>query len=364
MRWKRLGVISAASIALITSAMLLAQALKADYEMELSVDRKNYKVNGETKRFDLQGEPVNDPETGEMLVPLRLVMEELGGSVQYQPESQGTEVAYKNITLTLFSDSRRGKVNEYDIVFPEKPEMIGETLYVTPEFISENFGVSLEWVDEKKQIVLRVGETKPPSININRIEFEKDGAKYSLETPVITGVNDKQYEKQLNGEFMQDTMDELRKMIFAVEKATPEQLAGKRLLWEKNCLVTLRKSQMISFVEQNYRADLTGVSNQKKAVTIDLQSQKKLQLQDLFRSSQYQGTIEAEINSMIQGNPNSYGVEGPVTIEDGQLFYLTKEELVILKQQKPDTLYMEFKIPYVRLAQELKQEYAFLAENS
>ena len=94
---------------------------------------------------------------GRTLVPLRAIFEALGASVEWEQSTKTVTSTHGDVTISLtIGDKklyRNGEVIELDVA---AAIMNGRTM-VPVRAISESFGVSVEWDDEKREVMLLTG---------------------------------------------------------------------------------------------------------------------------------------------------------------------------------------------------------------
>ena len=92
--------------------------------IELSVGSHILTVNGEEQPIDEQG-TVPIVENGRTLLPVRAIIEAVGGSVEWNSEEKASAITYNNDTVKLVIDSktayRNGEEKELDAA-PIKPD--------------------------------------------------------------------------------------------------------------------------------------------------------------------------------------------------------------------------------------------------
>ena len=188
---KKLTVIAAAGAALLAGAIGISMSLISPREMEMEVSQTPVEQGEDTANADdsktlgdMENIPLYYDETEKLLLPLRNVMEGLGGSVTWNKDTKMTEVDYRGRTLALQAGNRQAVLNGYEVTLPEAAEIINGCLYV--------------------EETLQTKDNTVPVMAVNVLTGQKDGRSYEIEVPVIVGLNDSKYEKNLNESFLQD----------------------------------------------------------------------------------------------------------------------------------------------------------------
>ena len=201
-------------------------------------------------------------------------------------------------------------------------------------------------------------------IETETIKEQVEKADVSIEIPVVKGLKNPQYEKELNNIIKTSVEKDLEEF-----KKDVEELIELDLEWESQMIVKYEvksKSDILSIVDNYTFTGGAHGQSRKDYYNIDLNDNKMLKLGDLFiENSSYKTIINGEINKEIEKQileeAKSYFKEDDqfVTIEDNHDFYIDKNgDLVITFQPYEITpWYMghpEFKIPKEKIAHILK----------
>lgn len=120
-------------------------------EILLTVNSKIAKVNGKNKT--LLAAPY--VKSGTTLVPIRLISEELGASVQWKASNQSIKIVMDGTVVDMKVGSRFVTVNGSTRSLPMAPEVKNGTTFVPVRFISEEYGRSVTWNAKKQQILIK-----------------------------------------------------------------------------------------------------------------------------------------------------------------------------------------------------------------
>lgn len=152
--------------------------------------------------------------------------------------------------------------------------------------------------------------------------------KIDGEIPQIIGLSNEKSQKEINSEIVNYTDMWIKENKDASEEfqpTTPYELIASYVV--TNNIKTL--SFYIDYYQFNGGAH--GITN-RKGYNIDIESAKKLKLQDLFQKDfDYRGYINNIISTEIEKNKDFYftGKEGFNGIEDNQGFFIRDNKLVI-----------------------------------
>lgn len=100
---------------------------------------------------------------GNILVPLRLIVEELGYSVNWESKTGTITIHKQNLNLILQVNNPIASVNDHQMGLAVAPLLREGTTYVPLRFVSEQTGIDVAWNSELKTVFL----TTPPASNGN-----------------------------------------------------------------------------------------------------------------------------------------------------------------------------------------------------
>lgn len=362
MSLKKLSAITVASIVMIAAALILAISLRQDYEMQFGTGEE-YVVNGTVKQFEagMENPPVFDEEAGTLFLPLRWIIEQMGGTVNWNSQTHETEVFYKGKKLTLLVDSEQASLNGYSIILKYPPKYIKDCLYVDSRLIGENFGTEITWNEKENQVTLKTEPKEKPVVNVNTISFSEIALAYTIDVPVIAGLNDSKFEKELNNQLLKEKMTQITD--FTLEAQKEFKNSGNRSFWHLKNEVAYRSPELISIVSKGaIRKGQNEKENLQEAITINLQNQKIISMQDLFKNEKYKHKIVEEMNKTIE--LEQYNIK---KLEEGDIdlfnqFYISEKNnmLCIFLKNEQTKEFVEFKIPFLQLKKYLKASYQYL----
>ncbi|MGG4214276.1 GH25 family lysozyme [Paenibacillus sp. FSL L8-0638] len=91
---------------------------------------------------------------GNILVPLRLIVEELGYSVNWESKTGTITIHKQNLNLSLQVNNPMASVNDHQMGLAVAPLLREGTTYVPLRFVSEQTGVDVVWNNELKTVFL------------------------------------------------------------------------------------------------------------------------------------------------------------------------------------------------------------------
>ncbi len=314
---KKFTVIAVAGAALLAGALGISMKLTQPHEMEMEVAEQTDNARIEETAEDvpktlenMENTPLYYDDREILLLPLRNVMEGLGGSVIWNKEDRMTEISYRDRKLQLKPGETEATLNGYEITLPKAAEMINGCLYADEEIISAYYTGDVLWNHDSRQITLQAKDHTIPVVAFDTLTGGKGNKSYHIEVPVVLGLNDVNFEKSLNenmrqelqamGEaFLQEGLEENEEAV-TVENKAEFQL-------ELHTELTARG--FLSFWWDGRKGDVP----QYFAKNIDLTAQKTVTLKELLTENSLQ-----EIYTVAE--------EGWTE----ECFYLTQEGMLVL----------------------------------
>lgn len=98
--------------------------------------------------------------SGSVLVPIRVIVEELGYSVNWDSKTKKIVIEQDGTTLDLTVDKKTAHVNGAKIIMPAAPLLKGNVTYVPLRFVSEQTGLKVLWDNKLKTAFLTSPESE------------------------------------------------------------------------------------------------------------------------------------------------------------------------------------------------------------
>lgn len=228
MGWKKLTVIVVAAAALVGGALSLSMYLTRQQELEMEVaDQKPQppQAGDTTTLADMENMPIYYDDEEVLLLPVRNVVEGLGGSVAWNREKKATEISFYGKKLVLNRGSRDAELNGYEITLDREVEAINGCLYVSSDVFSEYFATEVIWDSSQQLVTIKTGDNTKPVIAGRMLEGVDGERNYSAEIPVVVGLNDISYEKSLNDAFESFALEQLASFPNVVPAEEAEEAA-------------------------------------------------------------------------------------------------------------------------------------------
>lgn len=196
---KKFVVIVAAGALLLAGAIGISMRLTQPQAMELAVDAAEEDAGDLPKTLEnMENMPLYYNDRDMLLLPLRNVMEGLGGTVAWNTEKHMTEISYRGKKLLLEPDTREAMLNGYEITLPVAAEMINGCLYAEEVLLTTYYTGDVVWDTDSEQIILQAKDHTIPIVAEKILTATQNGKSYHIELPVIVGLNDTNFEKSLN----------------------------------------------------------------------------------------------------------------------------------------------------------------------
>lgn len=134
----------------VTASCIADTTSTEEKTIVLKIDSSDMVVNGTPKTIDAA--PVI--RNSRTLLPVRAVVEELGGEVIWNSELQQATLKYGSDTIVLTVDSTQAIVNDDVKSLDTAPMILDGRTFLPIRFIAENFGFKAEWNGEEQTITI------------------------------------------------------------------------------------------------------------------------------------------------------------------------------------------------------------------
>lgn len=152
----------------------------------LQVDNPVMIVNGVEKDVDEGNNTKPIIIDGRTMLPVRAVIESVGGQISWDSDSRTTTLSYNNKEIILIIDSKTaivdGEMKEIDTV----PVIVNGRTMLPIRFIAENFGFEVEWNEAEKTVKI-IAERLYEEMESTEITTEIATENLSEETTEVEG---------------------------------------------------------------------------------------------------------------------------------------------------------------------------------
>lgn len=142
--------------------------------IKMKINDVNYSINGEGKKMDAKPFIKND----RTLVPLRFIVEAIGGEVNWDNDNRLVTVNSKGKTIELPIDSKTIKINGDDVNIDQAAIIKGDRTFVPIRFIAENLDMIVNYINDTREIEISSFEDKKSENNadLTQVLDEKNAA--------------------------------------------------------------------------------------------------------------------------------------------------------------------------------------------
>ena len=124
--------------------------------IKMKINDVNYSINGESKKMDAKPFIKND----RTLVPLRFIVEAIGGEVNWDNDNRLVTVNSKGKTIELPIDSKTIKIDGQDVSIDQAAIIKGDRTFVPIRFIAENLDMVVNYINDTREIEISSFEDK------------------------------------------------------------------------------------------------------------------------------------------------------------------------------------------------------------
>ena len=124
--------------------------------IKMKINDVNYSINGEGKKMDAKPFIKND----RTLVPLRFIVEAIGGEVNWDNDNRLVTVNSKGKTIELPIDSKTIKIDGNDVNIDQAAIIKGDRTFVPIRFIAENLDMVVNYINDTREIEISSYEDK------------------------------------------------------------------------------------------------------------------------------------------------------------------------------------------------------------
>ena len=132
----------------------------SDFVLTMQIGNPVMTVNGVEKPIDDEGStPVI--VDGRTLLPIRAVVEEMGGSVSWNGDTKTVTLNYDSDEIKLVIDSTNAELNGETQTLDVAPVIMNDRTMLPIRFIAESFKFNVDWTQETQTVTI----TKPSNIS-------------------------------------------------------------------------------------------------------------------------------------------------------------------------------------------------------
>ncbi|MCD8214315.1 MAG: hypothetical protein LUC97_01510 [Clostridiales bacterium] len=156
---KKILSIFVAIILVFSSAIFISaeetENNSSEFELTMQIGSSTMTVNGVDEEIDEGRDTAPVIENERTLVPIRAIIEAMGGSVSWDSETQTAELTYNYDTILLTIDSTTAYFNDTASELDTAPVIINGRTMLPIRFIAESFEFDVEWEVESQTVIIR-----------------------------------------------------------------------------------------------------------------------------------------------------------------------------------------------------------------
>ncbi|MDT3426758.1 N-acetylmuramoyl-L-alanine amidase [Paenibacillus forsythiae] len=124
---------------------------------------------------------------GTIMVPLRMIVENLGYKVDWNQKTKTVTIEQGGKVISLVVGQKKATVDGKEVSLNEAPIVRSDTSLVPIRFISEQFGLKVQWDNQAKSVIITTPQTSAgpgsPEGNPSPIEGSSSGGEAGPEVP-------------------------------------------------------------------------------------------------------------------------------------------------------------------------------------
>ena len=139
---------------------MCSAAYAQETKLEFEINSPNMKVNGVQTEIDPGYGTAPVISDGRTLLPIRAVVEAMGGSIGWDAETKTASVNKDDIKVDMTIGSKTASVNGSDVALDAAPVIMNGRTMLPLRFVAENFGFKVDWDAETKTVTVTAGEAE------------------------------------------------------------------------------------------------------------------------------------------------------------------------------------------------------------
>ena len=124
------------------------------FTLEMQIGSPVMTIDGEKMSIDEERGTAPVVMNGRTLLPVRAVIEAMGGAVYWEEDTQNVIIALEETVIILTIDAASAFVNTEEKTLDITPCIINNRTMLPIRFISENLGYRVQWIEEEQKIII------------------------------------------------------------------------------------------------------------------------------------------------------------------------------------------------------------------
>lgn len=142
------------SLFLLFVLCLIGTTVFADEVISLQVGSSVMTVNGVDKEIDSGKETAPVIINNRTFLPVRSIIEEIGGDVSWNENAKEITLSYNSNTIILNIDNTTAYLNNQSHTLDSAPVIINNRVFLPIRFIAESFDFDVEWNEADNKIII------------------------------------------------------------------------------------------------------------------------------------------------------------------------------------------------------------------
>ncbi len=156
----------------------------------LQIDNSVMTVNGEEKAVDEGYDTKPIIVDGITLLPVRAVIENLGGNVNWNNDTKEVNITDNENEIVLTINSTQALLNGKVQTLDTAPVIINSRTMLPIRFIAESFGFNIEWNENNKTIIITKNDTSENTESTTEIASEQITESENIKDETLEPEND------------------------------------------------------------------------------------------------------------------------------------------------------------------------------
>src|SRR5208282_641604 len=111
-------------------------------------------VNGANNIIDPTSGAIPIIKDGRTMLPIRAIIESIGGTVQWDASEQETTIQVENRTIQLWIGKTTAAVNDESVPIDVAPQAFNGRILLPLRFVAENLGAAVQWDAASQTVTL------------------------------------------------------------------------------------------------------------------------------------------------------------------------------------------------------------------
>lgn len=272
-----------------------------DIKIILTINKPTMIINDAERNIDNEG-TVPVIINNRTLLPVRAVVEAMGGSVDWNEDSRTVTLTKSEDTIKLTIDSEIALLNSEEKKLDTVPTIINDRTMLPIRFIAESFGFNVEWDEKTQEITILQAEANKP--NAPDLEQSSTSPDMSVSEENLTE------EDNMENTLLITIGD---KTLTATLADTVGAVALKNLLSEEPITIDMRDYggfEKVGSLGQNLPTDDTQTTTQAGDIVLYQGNQIVI----FYGSNSWSYTRLGKINNLTQAELKEILGSGSVTI--------------------------------------------------